>query len=297
MKHARSPIARGVALSAALAVLGGAAACQLVAGIDSRSLAAEGSGTSDSGASDSGASDSGAPNDGAPDAMLRDAGALDGALPFCASVGASSMFCDAFDDESALLPRWSSVTGAAVTIDGLASSSPPNAVSIVVPKNSASCTRASANKSLTGAFRGSRLAFSARFGPATEYEREAVAVQEFKAGSSACALVFLLGPEASLFEQNFETLPDGGRSVLTGGGGAALQTLSPNDWHRFVIEFDRVASTVKMSIDGIVAVDVPLALSCLVGAVNADLRLGFNCAATRAFDEKVRFDDVTFDAW
>jgi len=223
-----------------------------------------------------------------------DGGASDGA--YCRGLAPTPQFCDDFDEESALTPKWDSRSDGGVTIDGVGAHSAPSTMRSAVPAGAPDCTNAVAEKTLRGAFLAAHASFWLRFDDAAELSKgPAVAALYLGLSSSDpfCQLLLVLSGSPTFTEQRLSSLPDGGHETVQAAH--ALDALAPGEWHHLDIDYDTANGRLVVAANGTGVVDAALQLSCGKQAAAATLQLGHYCIEPGSPALEIRFDDVTFD--
>lgn len=237
---------------------------------------------------------SGAPN--------GDSGTDADSLPFCAHQAPAPMFCDDFDQEPSLTPRWDALlTDGPVSIDhGSFRSKPASLLSTVSAPGS--CNSATANKLLAGSYRVSHAGIALRVGDASDLAGGARGVMEqsftiHQGGDvTDCNAIFTIdGTRLRVYEQ-VETSHADGTFNQQGTDHELSKTLALGVWHRVVVDYDLASGRVSATLDGEPALDEPLVYNCPKVAAPAGLKVGLFCVKDAPHPLAIHIDDVTFDA-
>jgi hypothetical protein len=232
----------------------------------------------------------GSPDTGAPDASPD----VDGAAPpFCKSLTPAPRFCDDFDDEQSLQPRWDDLmvgTGRTVQLDPSVFRSPPRSLLATLTQPVSGCSYASAVKAFKGAFKTTHLAYSAYVADPSEFSTSIISQQGFDGANGVCQILLQIGPQSS---QILEQLVTG---TNTSHNHAVAFGWTARKWTRFEITYDLAASKIVVTIDGAPALSEATTIaSCPYAPGDVSFHVGFHCEDQNAL-HKVHIDDVTFDA-
>jgi len=227
------------------------------------------------------------------DARPRDSG------PFsCDQLAPPPLFCDDFDNETTLTPRWTGTTGIPIapTVD--------NKSLLARVPDSGTCRYSTADKTLPGSYRASRLAYWVRFGDQTEFKGGLISDQYFDFDNAGivtrCHVVMGLGPvHPFVLEQ--VTTSDGGTATTAERGINLTTSLAPNVWHPIVIDFDLAAKKLMVSVDDQPVLDDVLGSdggpSCPgLSGQPAGAQVGLFCTNGTDIETRLRVDNLTFDA-
>ena len=223
----------------------------------------------------------------------------------CANLAPSPKFCDDFDNEATLLPHWDEVNGSGQvpSLDSVAASS-PNSMLSRMPANAGTCLYSTASKQLATSHRASTLGYWFRFGDTSEFVGGAVSDQFFDYFNGSiqkrCHLVFSLNPVTPFIVEQITTVD--GSNITNTEVNHFLRgvNLRAGVWYHLVADLDLANNRLTASINGVTILENdPLnmfAASCPGTAQPPGASIGFLCQNGTNFDQKVRFDNVTFDA-